>query len=232
MNFLRDLPAGVEIRRISHPVEIRATGARPVLFGYASKFGTFSEFMSAHEDWRETIDRGAFDGVLNDDVRALWNHNTDFPLARCRNGRGSLRLSVDSIGLKYEFEVPATSYGHDLIESVRRGDVDQSSFGFSGCDVKWDTSGAVKIRHITRIKRLWDVSPVCIPAYPDATIALNEPGARSAHDIAADHRRRQIELAEADAGVSARPSTGTGSAQQPDVAAAHRRRQLQIASLA
>jgi len=79
---------------------------------------------------REIILPGAFDDVLNDDVRALFNHDSSMILARSKNGEGTLQIGVDETGLYYEFEPPDTQVGRDLMTSIQRGDVDQSSFGF------------------------------------------------------------------------------------------------------
>ena len=117
--------------------------------------------------------------MLLDDVRALFNHDANAILARSKNGIGSLSLGVDSVGLWYEFEAPDTQHGRDLMTSLKRGDVDQSSFSFTvGKDgQEWnetrDGDGpTIFTRTIKKVSRLYDVSPVTYPAYPDATVAL------------------------------------------------------------
>ncbi|MBK8196721.1 MAG: HK97 family phage prohead protease [Lewinellaceae bacterium] len=72
-----------------------------------------------------------------------------------------------SAGLKYKFEAPNTSLGNDLLESIRRGDVSQSSFGFTVADAKWEDLEMMKDgkkwfktkRTILKLERLYDVSP-------------------------------------------------------------------------
>jgi HK97 family phage prohead protease len=89
-----------------------------------------------------------------------------------RTGSGTLTLSVDERGLRYEFDAPNTTAGNDLLEMLKRGDVSQSSFAFTVKDEKWDEVKAeMPIRTITKVKRLYDVSPVTYPAYPDTTVA-------------------------------------------------------------
>ena len=172
---------GRETRRLSHPIELRAMteGANgQTVFGYAAKFNTMSNNLGS-EDYQffEIIQPGAFDGVLNDDVRALFNHESELILARSKAGQGTLKIGVDGIGLWYEFEAPDTQTGRDLLVSLRRGDIDQSSFSFTVAKdgqsfvEKQDGDGPVILtRTITKVARLYDVSPVTYPAYEDTEV--------------------------------------------------------------
>ena len=65
-----------------------------VIEGYAAVFDTFSRDLGG---FKEIIRRGAFDNVLNDDVRALFNHDANFVLGRTTSG--TLTLKVDDTGL-------------------------------------------------------------------------------------------------------------------------------------
>lgn len=157
-----------------------ATGRK--VSGYAATFNTRSQNLGGEENqWMEVIKPGAFDDVLNDDVRALFNHDPSQILARSKNGKGTLKITVDSIGLRYEFEAPDTRCGNDLLESIRRGDVDQSSFGFivaKGGD-SWRNDGRIRIRTISKVSRLTDVSPVTYPAYTESTVSARHKSQRS-----------------------------------------------------
>ena len=135
--------------------------------GYASVFNSLSENLGG---FREKIDERAFDGVLENDVRALFNHNPDLILGR--STAGTLSLSVNDKGLEYRFTTPETTYGNDLMVSLDRGDITQSSFGFIVEEDDWgqDEEGNT-IRTIKKVSRLLDVSPVTYPAYPEAKIA-------------------------------------------------------------
>lgn len=137
--------------------------------GYALKFNKQTNIG----DWfREEILPGAADNCLNDDVRCLFNHNPDFVLARSNQGKGTLSLSVDEVGLKYRYETPDVSYAKDLEENIRLGNVSQSSFGFTIDEQKWiERDGELPLRQITKFKRLYDVSPVTYPAYQDTSVA-------------------------------------------------------------
>lgn len=140
--------------------------------GYAAKFNTLSELMW---DFRETIAPGAFDDVLQDDVRALFNHDPNLILGRLP--AGTLRLSVDDVGLLYEVDLPDVDYARNLAVSIERGDVTQSSFAFSlaleGDKLEKKADGTY-LRTITKIERLYDVAPVTYPAYPDTTVGQRD----------------------------------------------------------
>ena len=151
--------------------EIRMEGTeenKRTVEGYAAVFEKQSEDLGG---FRETIQRGAFkDAIANSDVRALFNHDANMILAR--NTSGTLRLEEDNIGLKYSFEAPQTQMGNDLLEMIKRGDINQSSFGFTVEEDSWDDDAGYMVRTIKKIKRLFDVSAVTYPAYPDASVAL------------------------------------------------------------
>lgn len=142
--------------------EVRAEGDGALrISGYAALFDKRTDL-----GWfKESIAVGAFDDVMGDDVRLLINH-TGVPLARTKNG--TLKLTVDEKGLKYEADLADTQEGRDLYTLVQRGDISQSSFAFTIREESWD----VKTNHRTILKfeRLLDVSPVTYPAYPTTTV--------------------------------------------------------------
>lgn len=139
--------------------------------GYALVFNSESEDLG----FFETISPEAIDEetIRKSDVMCLLDHDkTRGILARSRYGKGSLKLSIDEKGLKYEFDAPKTALGDELLEMLRRGDINQSSFAFtvaSGSD-KWEKKDGKYYRTITKIERLYDVSPVYQPAYSSTTV--------------------------------------------------------------
>lgn len=136
--------------------------------GYAAVFNQLSRNLG----WfREKIEPGAFDNVLENDVVALFNHEPNLILARTISK--TLKLSVDERGLKYEFEAPNTTAGNDLVISLERGDIQHSSFSFSIEKEKWEEDEeAGEIRTVLEVKRLYDVSPVVFPAYTQTDVAM------------------------------------------------------------
>jgi hypothetical protein len=152
----------IERRFINQPVTVSDDPSSPKISGYAAVFNSRSEDMG----FVEIVDPHAFDGTLTADVRALWNHNSDAVLGRTKSG--TLRLSVDAKGLKYEIDPPDTQAARDLMTSMKRGDVDSSSFGFITNDDKWDYTTTPVTRTLLNVS-LMDVSPVTYPAYRSAT---------------------------------------------------------------
>ncbi|MFP1742510.1 HK97 family phage prohead protease [Lonsdalea quercina] len=157
-----------ETRCYTGEVRAEQQGDAPAhILGYGSVFNSRSEPLWG---FREVIKPGAFDDVLTDDVRGLFNHDPNFILGR--SAAGTLSLSVDERGLRYDITAPETQTIRDLVlEPMRRGDVNQSSFAFrvarDGEHWYEDEEGIV-IREISRFSRLFDVSPVTYPAYQEA----------------------------------------------------------------
>lgn len=168
---------GAERRYFVTPVTIekRAEDAPEdepaVIEGYAAVFNKRADLY-----WfKEEILPGAFDDVLNDDVRCLFNHNPNYILARSKDGKGTLTLSIDNKGLKYSYSTPNRSYAKDLEDAIESGDVTQSSFAFQASEVIWhdatEENDDKELRQIKKISKIYDVSPVTYPAYHDAEVA-------------------------------------------------------------
>lgn len=153
-----------ERRFLNHEFRV-SQDATPVISGYAAVFDTASNDIG----WTEEIDPHAFDSVManSPDVRALWNHNPDHVLGRTKSG--TLSLNVDARGLAYSITAPNTTVARDLVVSMRRGDVTQSSFSFWVQRDQWtDNPDGTVTRRILEFGELYDVSPVTYPAYDAA----------------------------------------------------------------
>ena len=150
--------------------------------GHAAIFNKWSNPLPGTLNGKQVIFRemllpGCFNGLINtQDVTANYNHEDDRGiLARSKNGKGSLCLSVDEFGLKYSFEAPCTSLGNDIVESLKRGDIDSSSFAFivAAGGEKWGKSAdGMLTRSISKIGKLCDISMVVRPAYDEAKVSL------------------------------------------------------------
>jgi hypothetical protein len=160
------LPADAELRVVEDMVGTK-------LVGYAAKYEKWSEDLA---DWcggfREKIRAGAFDAVIaTDDVRCLKNHDSNLLLGRTSSG--TMRLSSDAVGLRFEVDLPDTGAGHDTAEEIRRGDISGCSFAFRVETEEWkDVEDGRSERTIIKIKNLYDVGPVTYPAYPDTDVAV------------------------------------------------------------
>ena len=150
--------------------------------GYFAVFGRETELWpGAYEE----IAPGAFDETLNNDIRALINHDTTLVLGRTK--AGTLELKTDSYGLWGRVKInPNDSDAVNLYERVKRGDVDQCSFGFNitSEETDWRDDGTVKWA-ITGID-LHEVSVCTFPAY-------EETGVQARKAEVDQHRQRLLE---------------------------------------
>jgi len=152
----------------AYKVEMRVEdGDEPKITGHAAVFSKLSVDLMG---FREKVAPGAFAGSIEkSDIRALWNHNPDYVLGR--NKSGTLHLEEDKKGLAIEISPPDTQWARDLMETIKRGDVDQMSFAFQVVKDSWDESGKEKIRTLEEVE-LFDVSPVTYPAYPQTDVKV------------------------------------------------------------
>ena len=152
----------IETRVFTNEFEVREDGEGMTLTGYAARFNEPSEPLP----FIERIKPGAFKRSINsrNDIKLLWNHNTDMVLGSTR--AGTLTLKEDEIGLRVVASLPDTSYGRDAKVSIQRGDVTGFSFGFTvpaGGD-SWSSDGTERT---LKSVRLMEVSTgVAFPAYP------------------------------------------------------------------
>lgn len=160
-----------ERRAFPTALEIRADDAgEPAQFsGHAALFGVMSEELWG---FREVIAPGAFKRTLKNkaDVRFLINHDPSLVLARTKSK--TLTLSEDERGLLSEAELPDTSYANDLVISMKRGDIDQMSFGFQVVKDEWSTLPDGSQLRTVREAKLFDVSVVTFPAYKETDAQL------------------------------------------------------------
>lgn len=167
--------SNTEKRAFEGDIQIRmnedGTESRTI-YGYGAVFNRWSSNLG----WfREKMERTAFDNVDMSGVVATFNHDFNNVLARVDSD--TLKLSVDEVGLRYEFEAPNTTVGNDLLENIRIGNVKGSSFMFTVSDkgTKWGKGDdGMDERTITQVSRLIELGPVTIPAYPDTTAAKRD----------------------------------------------------------
>lgn len=162
-----------EVRTISNS-ELRLADDSRRIEGYGIIFNSISKDLGG---FKEIIKPEAMDGVIErSDVFALLNHNEGRGiLARSDRGEGSLKLEVDSKGLKYSFDAPKTNLAEELVEGIRRKDIKASSFAFS-VDPKGETVERLEdgtiLRTVTKFNLIYDVSPAYRAAYDDTTVAM------------------------------------------------------------
>ncbi len=172
-----------EIRTINAEFRVDRSGDKPKITGYAVRFNQLSDPIWGF--FKEKISPGAFRNALKiSDPRALQNHDPNLILGRM--SAGTLTVKEDEEGLRYEIFPPDTSYAADLMASIERGDVRESSFAMIVSKEEWDDSGELSIRTILEVEELFDVSPVTYPAYPSSSVGLRSHEA--AEEVFKDHR--------------------------------------------
>ena len=147
------------------------SSADKIISGYAIVFNQPSRDLGG---FKEIITPEALDGVNFDNVYMLNNHDYSQVLASVK--AGTLELKTDDKGLYFKATMPNTSYANDVYEQIKSGNVDACSFGFDTDDDtdEWtkDDGGNIT-RTINKVKDLFDVSVVAVPAYDDTNVNVD-----------------------------------------------------------
>lgn len=161
--------------------EAGESGQSRTIEGYAIVFGVQSVLLNDWYDvYREIIEPGAIteEQLKTMDIKMTLFHNREKLIARSNHGTGSLKLSVDEVGVKYEFEAPATPDGETALELVRRGDLAGSSFTFwsdEKSSVRYEMlDDDTLLRHVDRIDRVYEMTIASDPAYTETTVTARE----------------------------------------------------------
>ena len=161
--------------------------------GYAVRFDSPTVlFEYGGTEYKEQIDRHAFDGALMEDVIFNYNHGGKV-LARTRND--TLWLTVDDTGVFVRARLDGTEEGRKLYEEIAGGYIDRMSFAFTVRAECYDEED--HLWTIQKVKRLYDVSAVDIPAYDDTSIAARRAAVEDiqrAHQAALALDKRKIVL--------------------------------------
>ena len=155
-------------------------GESRTIEGYAIVFGVESRILSDYWDnYREIIEPGAIteERLREMDIKMTMYHNREKILARSTNGEGTLKLTVDDVGVKYSFEAPNTVDGDTALELVKRGDLSGSSFMFwtDERNVSYERrSDDIMLRRVKTIGMIYDMTIAADPAYEQTSVAARE----------------------------------------------------------
>ena len=154
-------------------IETRGDGKPDVITGYAAVFydGSPETEFELMPGVVERLHPGAFD-QRSKPVVGLFNHSDDNVLGHEHNG--TLRLSVDERGLKYEIDInPDDPMAVGVAARVRRGDVAGSSFGFIPTDggSEWSKEDKLRVRNLRSVET-YDVGPVTFAAYAGTSVEM------------------------------------------------------------
>lgn len=141
---------------------------KKVLEGYAAVFDSPTILWEVGGiEYKEVISKGAFDNANFKDCCLKYNHgDSAFILARTR--KGSLEINVDNIGLRFKATLPNTTSANDIYELVKEGLIDKCSFAFQCEEDSYNSE--THTRTILKIKNVYDLSVVDIPAYDDTNV--------------------------------------------------------------
>ncbi len=159
-----------QTRSIVSDLKTRAEEDEMIIEGYFAVYNTETELWPGVF---EEIAPGAFDNTLSNDIRALINHDTSLVLGR--NKAGTLELKTDSRGLWGRIKInPNDTDAVNLYERVKRGDVDQCSFGFNIISEETDYREDGTIKWIIKEVDLHEVSVCTFPAYEETSISARK----------------------------------------------------------
>lgn len=174
-------------------IEIRTDSDSRKIEGVSIVFNALSNDLGG---FREMIIPEAVEGVIEaSDIFFLYNHNSDRGfLARSKFGVGSLHTDVREDGVYFSFDAPRTALGDEVLEYLKRGDVNQCSFAFAVDTDLWEKQAdGTYIRTITKFKRLYDMSVVDTPAYSQTSACARFAEIKEEERIANEQAMKEAE---------------------------------------
>ena len=190
VRFISSEACGLQMREPTEgQSESRMVDGKPIIFGVRSV--NLTPWSSSRKVY-EVLEPGCISNELlqRSDVILNINHSSKVTdvLGRCVNGKGTLSLGLREMYVESSCDLPQTNAANDAIELIKRGDITGMSFAFE--DDWEDTENGVSlertseiengkevwIRHVKRIKALYDVSIVTHPAYEQTTVGTREQG--------------------------------------------------------
>lgn len=159
-----------QVRSVASSFETRSDDNGMYIEGY---FSVFNSNYEIYPGCTESVAPGAFSNTLGGDIKALCDHDTRLVLGR--NKAGTLELREDSHGLWGRITInPNDSDAVNLYERVKRGDVDQCSFGFEIVKEESDFRDDGTVHFTIREVELFEVSVVTFPAYAETSVSARK----------------------------------------------------------
>lgn len=155
-----------QIRSLGSKFTTRNDNGTMKIEGY---FAVFNETYNIADGLSESIEFGAFTDALQDDVRALIDHDTRLVLGRTT--ANTLELREDEHGLWGSITVnPKDQDAVNLYARVERGDVTQCSIGFDILSQRYDALGGGSVHWFIERVKLYEVSVCTFPAYETTNV--------------------------------------------------------------
>lgn len=164
MNRTKKQIRTVELRSLNLP----ESNNEMILEGYAAVYDSPTvRYEYEGIEYKEVIERNAFEGAIMKDCCFKYNHN-DSALVLARVRGGSLVLTPDSIGLHFRAKLFDTTLAKDIYTIIKAGGIDRCSFSFLVLEDSYNKD--TRTRSIKKFKEIFDVSVVDIPAYDDTNV--------------------------------------------------------------
>lgn len=160
-----------------------------IVEGYATTFDSYVLFEVDGVEYREAINRNAFEGTDMSDVIMQYDHEGRV-IARTTNG--TLQLSIDNRGILVKADLSKSGYGRELYNDIKRGLVTKMSWAFKVAEEAFDRS--TRTRVIKRIKKIYDVSAVSIPANNYTSINVQGQLQTNTNTITAQRKKDVLRL--------------------------------------
>ena len=194
-----------QVRSVPTEFNTRDDGGALSIEGY---FAVFDSNYEIGPGMSESVAQGAFSRTISGDIRALINHDTTLVLGRTK--ANTLQLREDAHGLWGHIDInPNDVDAMNLYERVKRGDVDQCSFGFDICSEDTDIREDGSIHWTIRDVDLYEVSCCTFPAYEQTNISAREATRDAIHEreLTAWRERTKERLRNGIKGIDAQEET-------------------------
>ena len=147
-------------------------GAEPSFFveGYASTFDPYVLLTIDGVDYSERIEPTAFEGADLSDVVFRVDHAGS---VYARSSAGTVEVWPDEHGLATRANLGKTQKARELFADIEAGNYPQMSFAFVVAEDGDYFDRATHTRVITRIAKVFDVSPVSFPANPNTELSVS-----------------------------------------------------------
>lgn len=187
----------LEKRMLATNLEVRSLedGEAEVIEGYALKYEHWSDELGWYYPFREKLAQGCLDHADMSNVVALFNHDESQILGR---SGVNVELLSDNIGLHFRIAPNNSTLAKDVLENVRSGIISQCSFAFTvpdedGAEDWQETEAGTYERTINKIDKLYDVSLVTTPAYPDTEVVVGTRSKEMVEEIRNNPRQKEID---------------------------------------
>lgn len=184
-----------EYRTVAAPLSVAAAAKRIdteyYVEGYATTFDKpylLYEFEDGTKFY-ERIDAHALDGADMSDVIMQYDHEGR---VFARESNNTLILIPDHKGLLIAADLSKTDLARGLYQDIEAGMITKMSWAFTVSEESYDR--ATRTRTILKIKKVYDVSAVSIPANGDTEIAARNFASRSYEAEKQERLKRRIAI--------------------------------------